>query len=141
MEAARRISCYLGAWDARILARLRNFEEVTEPVPILGGTGALGEGLALAGASVVIGSRPQERGEEAAARIMEKAPEAWNRTQQYRRAFVRLPDRFQLAHLEHRLLLEAIERRDPEDAAAISRMHIRKTRFNLDQHLELFESE
>jgi NADPH-dependent F420 reductase len=46
------------------------------PIPILGGTGALGEGLAtrwaMAGAPVVLGSRSAERGEEAAARIREK---------------------------------------------------------------------
>ncbi|MBS1881094.1 MAG: NADPH-dependent F420 reductase [Actinobacteria bacterium] len=52
----------------------------TQPIPILGGTGALGEGLALrwalAGAAVILGSRSAERGEEAAARIRAKAPEA-----------------------------------------------------------------
>jgi hypothetical protein len=45
-------------------------------IPILGGTGALGAGLALrwamAGAPIVLGSRSAERGEEAAARIREK---------------------------------------------------------------------
>ncbi|HYC80239.1 MAG TPA: NADPH-dependent F420 reductase, partial [Solirubrobacterales bacterium] len=50
------------------------------PIPILGGTGALGAGLALrwamAGAPVVLGSRSAERGEEAAAKIREKVPEA-----------------------------------------------------------------
>jgi 8-hydroxy-5-deazaflavin:NADPH oxidoreductase len=46
------------------------------PIPILGGTGALGAGLALrwamAGAPVVLGSRSAERGSEAAAKIREK---------------------------------------------------------------------
>jgi NADPH-dependent F420 reductase len=46
------------------------------PIPILGGTGALGAGLAtrwaLAGAPVVLGSRSAERGEEAAAKIRAK---------------------------------------------------------------------
>ena len=50
------------------------------PIPILGGTGALGEGLALrwamAGAPVVLGSRSAERGEEAAERIRAKVPGA-----------------------------------------------------------------
>lgn len=50
------------------------------PIPILGGTGALGEGLAtrwaMAGAPVVLGSRSAERGSEAAARIREKVPGA-----------------------------------------------------------------
>jgi NADPH-dependent F420 reductase len=52
----------------------------TEPIPIVGGTGALGAGLALrwaqAGIPVVIGSRSAERAEEAAAKIREKVPGA-----------------------------------------------------------------
>jgi 8-hydroxy-5-deazaflavin:NADPH oxidoreductase len=52
----------------------------TEPIPIVGGTGALGAGLALrwarAGHSVVIGSRSAERAEEAAARIRAAVPGA-----------------------------------------------------------------
>ena len=52
----------------------------TEPIPIIGGTGALGAGLALrwaqAGIPVVIGSRSAERAEEAAAKIREKVPGA-----------------------------------------------------------------
>ena len=56
----------------------------------------------------------------------------WNRTQHYRRAYTRLSDRFEIAHMEHRLLLEAIVRRDPDTAAALSRVHIRRTRLALD---------
>ena len=51
-----------------------------EPIPIIGGTGALGAGLARhwarAGAAVVLGSRSTERAEEAAARIREEIPGA-----------------------------------------------------------------
>lgn len=50
------------------------------PVPIIGGTGALGWGLALrlarAGQPVVIGSRSEERAAEAVARLRQAAPEA-----------------------------------------------------------------
>ena len=56
----------------------------------------------------------------------------WNRTQHYRRVYSRLPERFAIAHMEHRLLLEAIVRPDPEAAAALSRLHIRRTRLALD---------
>ena len=53
---------------------------MSEPVPIIGGTGALGWGLALrlaqAGQSVVIGSRSAERAGEAVARLRSAAPEA-----------------------------------------------------------------
>ena len=52
----------------------------TEPIPIVGGTGALGYGLALrwarAGIPVVIGSRSAERADEAAARLGEALPGA-----------------------------------------------------------------
>jgi NADPH-dependent F420 reductase len=51
-----------------------------EPIPIVGGTGALGYGLALRwareGAPVVIGSRSPERAKEAAARLREAVPDA-----------------------------------------------------------------
>jgi hypothetical protein len=55
---------------------------VTEiaPIPIIGGTGALGAGLAVrwakAGAPVVLGSRSAERAEEAAAKVRGKVPGA-----------------------------------------------------------------
>jgi hypothetical protein len=53
---------------------------VSEPIPIVGGTGALGFGLALRFAAairpVVIGSRDAGRAEEAAARVREQVPGA-----------------------------------------------------------------
>jgi NADPH-dependent F420 reductase len=53
---------------------------VSEPIPIVGGTGALGAGLALrwaqAGRKVVIGSRSAERAEEAAAKLRDALPGA-----------------------------------------------------------------
>jgi NADPH-dependent F420 reductase len=53
---------------------------VASPVPIVGGTGALGFGLALrlatAGVPVVIGSRAAERAEEAARKLRERVPDA-----------------------------------------------------------------
>jgi 8-hydroxy-5-deazaflavin:NADPH oxidoreductase len=51
-----------------------------EPIPIIGGTGALGAGLARrwaqAGVPIVIGSRAAERAEEAAANVREAVPGA-----------------------------------------------------------------
>jgi 8-hydroxy-5-deazaflavin:NADPH oxidoreductase len=53
---------------------------VAEPIPIIGGTGALGYGLAVrlarAGRPIVIGSRKPERAEEAANRLREAVPGA-----------------------------------------------------------------
>lgn len=51
-----------------------------EPIPIVGGTGALGAGLALrwakAGRKVLLGSRSAERAEEAAAKLRDAVPGA-----------------------------------------------------------------
>ncbi len=51
-----------------------------EPIPIIGGTGALGAGLALrwatAGRAAIIGSRSAERAAEAAAKLREAVPGA-----------------------------------------------------------------
>ncbi len=53
---------------------------MAEPIPIIGGTGALGYGLALRwareGAEIVIGSRKPERAAEAAERIRSVVPDA-----------------------------------------------------------------
>jgi 8-hydroxy-5-deazaflavin:NADPH oxidoreductase len=53
---------------------------MAEPIPIIGGTGALGYGLAVrlarAGQTIVIGSRKPERAEEAAAKLREAVPGA-----------------------------------------------------------------
>ena len=53
---------------------------MSEPIPIVGGTGALGWGLAMrwarAGQPIVIGSRSAERAAEAAARVREAVPGA-----------------------------------------------------------------
>ena len=53
---------------------------MAEPIPIIGGTGALGWGLAMrwarAGQPVVIGSRDAGRAEEATRRVRELAPDA-----------------------------------------------------------------
>lgn len=72
-------------------------------------------------------------------RFRELIEGCWNQTQQYRRAYAQLRGSYDLAHMEHRLLLEAIQRRDVEDAVAISRMHIRRTRLALNEHAELFD--
>jgi 8-hydroxy-5-deazaflavin:NADPH oxidoreductase len=53
---------------------------VAEPIPIIGGTGALGAGLArrwaAAGRAIALGSRSAERAEEAAAKTREAVPGA-----------------------------------------------------------------
>jgi hypothetical protein len=55
-------------------------EPAVEPIPIVGGTGALGFGLAMrwarAGQPVILGSRSAERATEAARRLTEAVPDA-----------------------------------------------------------------
>lgn len=65
----------------------------------------------------------------------------WNSTQHYRRAFVLLsgPGRMWVVDAEHRLLLDAVVRRDPVDAERHIAGHIRRTRTELDRHPEVFE--
>jgi DNA-binding GntR family transcriptional regulator len=64
----------------------------------------------------------------------------WNTTQHYRREFSKLAAGagMGVTHLEHRLLLDCIGRRDADDAERILVMHIRRTRLALEQHPELF---
>ncbi len=64
----------------------------------------------------------------------------WNSTQHYRRAFVKLsgPSRMWVVNAEHRLLLDAIERRDTTDAERYLNGHIRRTRVELARHPEVF---
>jgi DNA-binding GntR family transcriptional regulator len=64
----------------------------------------------------------------------------WNSTQHYRRAFVSLigPGRMWVVNAEHRLLLDALERRDQVDAERYLSGHIRRTRVELERHPEVF---
>lgn len=64
----------------------------------------------------------------------------WNSTQHYRRAFVALggPERMWVVHAEHRLILDALDRRDAVDAERFVGGHIRRTRVELARHPEIF---
>ena len=57
----------------------------------------------------------------------------WNSTQHHRREFMRVGGhrRWWVVNAEHRLLLEAIERRDDVDAQRVLEGHIRRTRVEL----------
>lgn len=64
----------------------------------------------------------------------------WNTTHHYRRAYARLTaaPRLEVTHLEHKLILDSIRRRDGADAERVLVMHIRRTRKELEQHPEIF---
>ena len=57
----------------------------------------------------------------------------WNSTQHHRREFMRSggPRRWWVVNAEHRLLLEAMQRRDDVDAQRVLEGHIRRTRIEL----------
>jgi DNA-binding GntR family transcriptional regulator len=64
----------------------------------------------------------------------------WNTTQHYRRAFTHLAwgESRWIVLDEHRLLLDALKRKDSDDAERILEMHIRRTRKRLSDHPEIF---
>jgi DNA-binding GntR family transcriptional regulator len=66
----------------------------------------------------------------------------WNCTQHYRRAFMLVSgqSRRWIVDAEHRLILDAMQRRDPTDAGRYLSGHIRRTRIELTHHPEIFES-
>ncbi|TWD47083.1 GntR family transcriptional regulator [Arthrobacter sp. AG367] len=72
--------------------------------------------------------------------LLEMVERLWNTTQHYRRAYVQLigPEGLEETHLEHRMLLAAIRRRDVRTAEELLAMHIRKTRISLLDHPEIF---
>lgn len=65
----------------------------------------------------------------------------WNSTQPYRRAYVALGGRSRMwvVNAEHRLILDAVVRRDASDAERYLEGHIRRTRTELSHHPEVFE--
>lgn len=67
----------------------------------------------------------------------------WNTTQPYRRAFTRLigNEGNWIIHAEHKLIIDALRQRDAERAGRLLHEHIRRTRFELARHEELFEAE
>ncbi len=64
----------------------------------------------------------------------------WNSTQHYRRAYVALGgrNRMWVVNSEHRLILDAVVRRDEADAERFLEGHIRRTRIELGHHPEVF---
>ena len=65
----------------------------------------------------------------------------WNSTQHYRRAYVALGgrNRMWVVNSEHRLILDAVVRRDELDAERYLAGHIRRTRIELGHHPGVFE--
>jgi DNA-binding GntR family transcriptional regulator len=74
-------------------------------------------------------------------RLLSIIESLWNVAEPYRRAYLGLhPEIVTLTLVEHRLLFDALTRRDGEDAARVLEMHIRRTRLGLTRHPEIFDS-
>ena len=66
----------------------------------------------------------------------------WNRTQHYRRRATRLfyADGDRSVHHDHHLIVNALRRRDEDDAERVLAGHIRRSRLELGRHPEVFAS-
>jgi DNA-binding GntR family transcriptional regulator len=62
----------------------------------------------------------------------------WNTALQYRRVHAMLPHSMEISNVEHRLILEALDRGAAEDAAQVHQVHVRRTRLAFMSHSELF---
>lgn len=65
-------------------------------------------------------------------RVVGISEDMWNASQQYRRVYLKDQSHLTVAHLEHRLLIGALERHDSEIAGLICALHIRRTKLALD---------
>lgn len=74
--------------------------------------------------------------------LLQTVERFWNTTQHYRRAFMQVSgaQRRWVVNAEHSLILDAIERQDPDDAERYLAGHIRRTRIELLRHPEVFTS-
>jgi DNA-binding GntR family transcriptional regulator len=81
-------------------------------------------------------------------RLLKMIENFWNSTQQYRRIYYGMvanerrdcpATTLPMTHLDHRMLFDALHRRDGDDAASTMRLHIRRTRLALASCRELFD--
>ncbi len=75
--------------------------------------------------------------------ILQMIADFWTRTQQYRRAFLQTVEASRhavdLGFLEHRLIVDAVAIGDGDAAAELVKLHLRRTRLRLAEHVELFD--
>ncbi len=63
----------------------------------------------------------------------------WQTAERYRRTYTKIfANRLDVSVVEHEMIVDAMERRAPDDAAEIYRIHVRRTRIALSEHSELF---
>lgn len=75
--------------------------------------------------------------------LLEMIDSLWNQTTHYRRAYLRLvhdADRdVDLGFLEHRLMIDALARRDADAAGELVQMHLRRTRVRITEHADALQ--
>ena len=60
----------------------------------------------------------------------------WTTADPYRQAYAIIPNKLDISVIEHRMILDAIERGAGEDAGELHRIHIRHTRLGLSERRE-----
>jgi DNA-binding GntR family transcriptional regulator len=77
----------------------------------------------------------------ASERLLQVIRGLWNIAEHYRIAYFQLlgAEARQTSQVEHRLILDALRRGSPEDAAALLRVHIRRTRIGLAANSQIFD--
>jgi DNA-binding GntR family transcriptional regulator len=63
----------------------------------------------------------------------------WDTAYQYQRVYSRLPQNIAASSREHRLILDAVERKAPDDAGQLHLLHIRRIKHALIEHPEFFK--
>jgi GntR family transcriptional regulator, rspAB operon transcriptional repressor len=66
-------------------------------------------------------------------RIQALVREIWDTAEPYRQAYAAIPNKLDISVVEHRMILDAIERGSGEDAGELHRIHIRHTRLGLGE--------
>jgi DNA-binding GntR family transcriptional regulator len=67
-------------------------------------------------------------------RVRRVVDNCWDTVEWFRRLYSFLPRRLEVASMEHRLILDAIQERRSDDAHALLEVHIRRTRHALTDH-------
>jgi DNA-binding GntR family transcriptional regulator len=60
----------------------------------------------------------------------------WSTSEPYRQAYAAIPSKLDISVVEHRMILDALERGAAEDAGELHRIHIRHTRLGLSERRE-----
>ncbi|MEN9933579.1 MAG: hypothetical protein RLZZ387_158 [Chloroflexota bacterium] len=69
------------------------------------------------------------------AHLLQIIQQLWDQGDSYRRAYTEVPERARMALVEHRVILEACRRRDPDALGITIRHHVHQTTIGLLEHI------